>query len=290
VIGRLLLLLLLSLIAAGRPAHSENSFNAFRLALIDYFEPQGFLPVIIDHGYRIGDVVNIDGVNLYARGARCFPHLRQPAEVKTAIPDVVHAYDIGMNFGLRLLRLFGSSAGADLVRRVEIRFTDVTGTSVPLLDLRDALNRTACPDIAPLVDGTLLSLAPRETTFFVVSELLIGKREARLEFATRGDLELKTKEISRQIGDASLDVHGSNDGFVTLRSPIAVPIAMKPVTIPKIVSVRSFAGMRGQEESKQVKWHPVECRQDRECLDQFSPFADLVRANAPRLSAEELDR
>ena len=289
-IAKLLLAPLLAIIIAVGPAHGQDSFQAFRQTLIDYFEPQGYLPVIVDRGYRIGDVVNIDGVNLYARAGRCFPHLKQPAGVKISLPDVVHAFDIGMSFGLRLIKLFNSSAGGDLVRRVEIRFTDITATSVPLLDLRDALDRAACPDIAPLVDGTLLSIAPGDTTFFVVSELLIGKREAKLEFATRADLEIKTKEIVRQAGDASLNVRGSNDGSVTLRSEIASSIAMKPVTIPKIVTVRSFEGIRGGEESKKLKWQPLECRQAGECSQQLSPFADLVRASTPRLSMEELGR
>lgn len=282
-------LLIAAVIAAG-PAQADDAFQAFRRVLINYFEPQGYLPVIVDRGYRIGDVVNIDGVNLYARAARCFPHLKAPAPVKTSLPDVVHAYDIGMSFGLRLRQLFSSSAGADLVQRVEIRFTDVSAASVALLDLRDALNRSACPDIAPLVDGTLAPLQPGQAPFFVVSEVLTGKREARLQFATRADLELKTKEIMRQVGDASLNVHASNDGFVMLRSEITAPIAMKPVTIPKVVKVHSFQGVRGSEEESQLKWQPVECRGDRACLQQFSPFADLVRATDPRLSTEELDR
>jgi hypothetical protein len=282
--------ILISTVLAAAPAWGEDSVRAFRRALIDYFEPQGYVPVIVDRGYQIGDVVNIDGVDLWARAARCFPALKVPAPVKASIPDVVHVYDVGMSFGLRLKQLFSSRAGGDLMQRLEIRFTDVSNLSVALLDLRDALNRSACLDIAPLVDGTLAPLQPGQHPFFVVSELLMGKREARLQFATREDLELKTKEIARQFGDASLEVHGSNDGFVTLTSENLGPIAMKPVTIPKVVKVYSFQGVRGEEEESKLKWQPVECRGDGTCSQQFSPFADLVRAAEPRLSNEELTR
>ena len=289
-IGKFWPALLLGLIAAAGPARGEDSFQAFRKALIDYFEPQGYLPVIADRGYGIGDVVNIDGVNLYARASRCFPHIKSPVPVSTSIPDVAYAYDIGMNFGLRLRQLFDSGAGADLVRRVEIQFTDVTALSVALLDLRDALDRTACPDIAPLVDGTLRPLQPGQTPFFVVSEMLMGKRETRLQFATHADLEAKTKQIARQVGDASLKVHASNDGGVTLKSEVVGPIAMKPVTVPKVVKLYSFNDVRGSEEEAKVKWLPVDCHASEGCTQQFSPFADLVRSAAPPLSPEEPDR
>jgi hypothetical protein len=281
---------LIGVFLATGPARSEDSFQAFRSALIEYFEPLGYVPIIVDRGYEIGDVVNIDGVNLYARSARCFPKLRIPEPVKDSLPDAVHSYDIGMSFGLRLKQLFSSSAGGDLLRRIEIRFTDVSGRSVALLDLRDALDRTACPEIGPLVDGTMAPLQQGQHPFFVVSELLVGKREARLQFATRADLELKTKEIMRQVGGAGLEVYGSNDGAVTLKSKNFGSIAVKPVTIPKVVKVYSFAGLRGEEADSKVKWQPVECRGDAACSQQFGPFADTVREAEPRLTAEELER
>jgi hypothetical protein len=195
-----------------------------------------------------------------------------------------------MNFGLRLQQLFDSGAGADLVRLVEIQFSDVTALSVALLDMRDALDRSACPDIAPLIDGTLQPLQPGQTAFFVVSEMLMGKREARLQFATNADLEAKTRQIARQVGDASLKVSASNEGGVTLKSEVVGPIAMKPVTIPKVVKLYSFNDVRGYEEEPKVKWLPVACRADEGCSQQFGPFADLVRSASPPLSPEELDR
>jgi len=86
-----------------------------------------------------------------------------------------------MSLGLRLRQIFDSSVGTDLARRLQISFTDVSITSVALLDLRDALDRGACPEIAPLVDGTLSALPKGEQPYFVVSEVMSGKRKARLE-------------------------------------------------------------------------------------------------------------
>lgn len=282
--------LLSTAVIASAPARGDSSFESFRRALIDYFEPESYLPVIVDRGYSIGDVVNIDGVNLYARAARCFPHLQVPDQVKTSLPGTVYAYDIGMSFGLRLRQLFDSQAGADLKRQVEIRFSDVHSVSVALLDLRDALDRAVCPAIVPLIDGTLEALRPGQKSFFIVSELLIGKSEARLQFATNADLELKTKNIVRQIGYADLSVRAANEGGVVLKNEIAAPIAIKPVTVPKVVTLYSFNGVRGYEEEQKLRWVPVKCEGAETCIRDFNPFFDLVRAAVPSLSNDEIDR
>ena len=277
--------------AAVAPLRADDSFQRFRGVLIDYFAEQGYLPVIVDRGYRIGDVVNIDGVNLFARAASCFPKLKVPPPVKSSLPDVVRVDDAGMSFGLRLRQMFDSSVGANLARRIEIKFTDVTVASVSLLDLRAALDRKACPDIAPLVDGTLAPLQRNERTYFVVSEMLIGQREARLEFANRAELALRTQELVRLAGSADIAVRASGDGVVTLVSRTAAPIALKPVTVPNVIKVASFGGgLRGNETESQLRWSAVECGSTDACWKQLGPLAGQMKAATVELSAQELDR
>jgi hypothetical protein len=196
-----------------------------------------------------------------------------------------------MSLGLRLRQIFMSSVGADLAQRIQIKFTDVSVTSVALLDLRDALDRAACPEIAPLVDGTLRSLQPGEQPFFVISEVLSGKLEARLEFATRADFVQKTEQIMRQAADANLTVRASGDGSVILASESVAPIALKPVTVPRIVKISSFqGGVRGGESEQQLRWQPVDCRSADACWKQVGPFAEQMKAAPVNLSPQDLDR
>lgn len=286
-------LLLCTALTAGMAAtaRAEDSFERFRGVLIDYFASQGYLPVLIDRGYQVGDIVNVDGINLYARSARCFPALKVPPPTRAVLADVVNTDSAGMSLGLRLRQIFNSSVGADLARKIQIRFTDVSVSSVALLDLRDALDRRACPEIAPLVDGTLGPLLPGEQPFFVVSEVMSGKREARLEFAARADLAMKTDQIMRQAADAKLSVRASGDGSVTLASDIAGPIALKPVTVPRVVKLTSFqGGVRGGENEPQLRWQPVECQSADACWKQVGPFAEKVKAAPVSLSPQDLDR
>jgi len=282
-------ILLAACVAA--PAGADDSFQRFRSVLVDYFAEQGYVPVIVDRGYRIGDVVNVDGVNLFARSASCFPKLKVPAPVKTALPDVVRVDDAGMSFGLQLRQMFNSSVGADLARRIEIRFSDVSVSSVTLLDLRAALDRKACPEIVPLVDGTLTPTQPAQRPYFVVSEVLVGQREAKIEFATRADLALKTKELLRYAASANVAVKAGNDGVVSLATLTTAPIALKPVTVPNVVRVATFAGgVRGGETDAQTRWQPVDCASADTCWKQVGPLAEQLKAADPKLSAQELDR
>ena len=273
------------------PARAEDAFRRFRSILIDYFADQGFLPVLVDRDYKIGDVVNVDGVNLYARASRCFPHLQVGPPTPAVLADVVNTDSAGLSLGLRLRQIFDSSVGADLARQYQIKFTAVTRTAVALLDLRDALDRSACPDIAPLVDGTLGPLKPGQQPYFVVSEILAGKREARLNFSNRVDMTVKTQQIAQLAADAQLSVRGSGDGTVLLASDAVGPIAIKPVTVPQVVKISAFEhGLRGGETKAALRWQPVRCRSADECADQIGAFADQVKAAPVQLSPQDLDR
>jgi hypothetical protein len=266
----------------------QYEFDRFRYALIDYFKGQNYFPVLVNRGYTVGDVINVDGVNFYARALRCFPKLKLPEPVASTLSDVVETDAAGMNFGLRLRRLFDSNAGSDLVRRIRIKFKDVTTVSTALLDLRDALDRRVCSDIAPLIDGTLIAVDRNRQPFFVVSEVVYGKREAELQLKASADLQAKAKGLASQIGDANLKMSASADGLVTLTSDAVVPIAVRPVTVPKVVMVSSF-DLRGGDGAE-LKWEPIDCSGGQACSKQFDALADLVKAYSPKLSTEELDQ
>src|SRR5271165_3315269 len=154
------LMILVALVADGMGAAlaQQYEFDRFRNTLIDYFKGQNYFPVLVNRGYTVGDVVNVDGVNFYARALRCFPKLKLPEPVPSTLSDVVETDAAGMNFGLRLRRLFDSNAGSDLVRRIRIKFNSVTTVSAALLDLREALDRRVCSEIVPLIDGTLTAI------------------------------------------------------------------------------------------------------------------------------------
>jgi hypothetical protein len=266
----------------------QDEFSRFRNALIDYFKPQSYFPILVNKGYTVGDVVNVDGVNFYARAARCFPNLHPPSPVAAALTDVVETNSAGMSFGLRLRQLFDSSVGADLVRRIQLRFFDVTTVSVALLDLKDALDRQRCPEIAPLIDGTITAVDRSKKPYFVVSEVVYGKREAELKLKANADVHAQADRLGRQIGDANLKLTASGEGLVTLTSDVVVPIAVRPVTVPSIVPINAF-DLRSSSDVG-LKWEPVDCAASQACAARFAAFSDLSKQFSPALSPEELER
>jgi hypothetical protein len=109
-----------------------------------------------------------------------------------------------------------------------------------------------------------------------------------LQLKAGADLEAKAERLGRQIGDANLKMSASADGIVTLKSDAVVPIAVRPVTVPKVVLVSTF-DLRGAENAE-LKWEPVDCSGAQACAAQFDAFADLVKAYTPKLSADDLEQ
>ena len=266
---------------------SAEPIDDFRNALIDYFKKQNYFPVLVDRGYSIGDVIDVDGVNIYARSARCFPKLKIPKAVPITLPDIFRTKSAGMNFGLRLKRLLSANTDTDLMKQIQIKFSDVTATSVSRLELRDAYDRKACPEIAPLVDGTM-SAADEKKIYFIVSELIKGKREAMVDMNTQGSIQARTQRISSLVADASLKVSAADKGLVVVKSTKVAPIAIKPLTIPKIVSIGSF-DLRS-EGNIELKWTYLDCPPEQVCpTKEFNSFADFIKSKKPHLSDEELE-
>jgi len=274
-------------LSAGPGSAQPSAFERFRNTLVDYFASQNYVPVLLNRGYTVGDVVEVDGVNFYARALRCFPRLKLPEPVQTSLTDVLESNSIGMSFGLRLRQIFDASAGADLVSRIRIEFSDVTVVSVARLDLKDALDRQVCPEIAPLVDATVTAVGRNRKPFFVVSEVLSGKRQATLTLADKANLRAKADRIAQQVANAQVTVEVTAEGLISVKSDVVMPIALKPVTVPKVVLVGQFGNIRGPEQVE-LKWDPLECTARQACAALFDPFADLVKESRPKLDEEDL--
>jgi hypothetical protein len=282
-----LFLILSWLLFAGSGSAQPNAFESFRSVLVDYFARQNYVPVLVNRGYTVGDVVEADGVNFHARSVRCFPHLKTPKPTPTSLTGIVESSSAGMSFLLKLKQIFDSSAGANLAKRITIKFSDVSVVAVSLLDLRDALDRKACPEIAPLVDSTITAVDRNNKPFFVVSEVLSGKRDATLTLTDQANLQAHAANITQQVADAQVKVEVTNGGIITLKSEVIAPIALKPVTVPKVVLVSQFDTLRSGQEVE-LKWEPLDCQQPTTCTVLFGPFADLLKASQPALSSEEL--
>jgi len=266
-------------------AARADSLDQFRSVLFQYFTRLNYIPVIVDRGYTVGDVVQADGISFFGRARTCFPTLSEPKPTDTALPDLIQTDGGGLNFGLKLKQIFDSAVAANLTRQIEIRFSDITVISVPLLDLRGSLNREKCPELAPLVDQVRSKIEPGKPPFFIVSEVLRGKRSAVLRFKPGANIEFDTNRISGLIGDARINVTASRDGTVYLKSDMIASIAIRPVTVPKLVELKAF-DLRG--DSLVIDWQEVGCRNDRTCNKSFSDFAQMIAARHPTLSSDDL--
>jgi hypothetical protein len=241
---------------------------------------------MINRGYVVGDVIDIDGVNLYARSSRCFPALKLSPPAETTLEDAVELSSGGLSFALKLKQIFSSSAGADLNRKFKVKFSDVKIISSTRLDLKDAFDRAACPELAPLIDVSITAVDHKAKQFFIISELMYGKREASLELKGNENLAAAADNLAKVVGDASVKIEASGGGIVSVKSDALLPIAMKPMTVPKVIAVSDFKNIRGEAD---IAWLPLECSKPKDCYAEFIPFAHLVGAFHPAFMSSELN-
>jgi hypothetical protein len=56
-----------------------------------------------------------------------------------------------------------------------------------------------------------------------------------------------------------------------VKGDVVMPIALKPVAVPKVVLIDQFGDLRGGEQVK-LKWDPLDCASPRACAPLFGPF------------------
>jgi hypothetical protein len=259
-----------------------------RNVLIDYFQSQAYIPVIINRGYVVGDVVEMDGVNLHARAARCFPSLKLPPPVPASLPGFVETDTAGAGFLLGLRRLIEADADADLVKEVQIRYLDVSVVAAATMDFRDALDRTACPELVPLVMGTWSPIVKGQTPYFIVSEVLTGREEITVKVSDSSSASVQAAKIARIFASAKVTARAAAQNEVVLTTKDPIPIAVRPLTIPNVVQASAF-NLRGEETPPRVEWRPVTCTSDETCTKEFLPFAELMKAWKPDLTASQVN-
>jgi hypothetical protein len=262
----------------AQPAVGTHSAIAFRSELIDYFSTFGLVPVIATRDFSIGDVVQVDGVDFFARRATCFPNLAVPASTPQSLPGSVQTSEIGLDAALSLTRVFSAGAQASLVHRAIINYDDVTAAEVDLKTLRSELDRKACPEIIPLIDGTIATLRKGEKPFFVVAAVYLGKPEAALQVVDKAHLNAEVARIG-QLGQGSFSVTAGTGDTVLLKGDRPVVIAVRPMTVPEIVQVGSYS-LRG-DDNPQLRWKSAACTPGADCKATFGPFAAVIKAWAP---------
>src|SRR5207247_1282106 len=99
----------------------------------------------------------------------------------------------------------------------------------------------------------------------------------------------KADKIAQQIGSAEITMQVDTNGTVTLKSNRKSVIAVKPVTVPKVVLVSQLNSLRGTTDID-LKWDPLECANVESCKQLFDAFGDLLKTSTPTLDPAELEK
>ncbi len=130
---------------------------------VDAFKPQGMVAVLIPIGQEAGDVMDRLGEEFVHRRKECFPDLIVD-EKPSRLPNVDISAGAALRLGLGAEQIGDAELNAVGNNRVILLFDQVTVQTFSQGQLRQSIDRSACPEVARLIDknpdalkeGTLL--------------------------------------------------------------------------------------------------------------------------------------
>jgi hypothetical protein len=123
--------------------------------------------------------------------------------------------------------------------------------------------------------------------FFVISEVLSGKRQATLRLADKANLQAKADRIAQQVANAQVRVEVTGEGLITLKGDER---RCRTADRPQAGDGPAGRTCRPIRRQVRLKWDPLDCATRQGCDSLFGPFADLMKQSKPSLSPEDLAR
>jgi len=200
---------------------------------LDAFKPLGMVPVLIPLGQEPGDVMDKLGEEFVRRRSECFSGLAVQ-QAPSSLPNLDLTSAAAARLGLGLRQVGEAELKALGGRRVVLRFDRVVVVTVSQGALRQAVNRSACPELGRLLDKDPASL---QDNVFLVGEVFLARRILRLDRSAEagGNVMLDgIKALAAKFGlrlrtEVGADLQSAQT--IELSTEEAVPAAFRPAFI-----------------------------------------------------------
>jgi hypothetical protein len=200
---------------------------------VDVFRPHGMIAVLISIGQAPGDVVDRFGEEFVHRRSECFADLTAQ-ESPSSLPNFDLGAAAALRLGLGLQQIGDAEVQALGENRVILRFDRVTVQTVSQGELRQTINRKACPEIGRLIDKDPEALKEGS---FLLGEVFRARSIVRVNqdkggggmFSLSGLRALAARLGLRLRAEAGGDLEVAQ--VVELSSTEPVPVAFRPAFI-----------------------------------------------------------
>lgn len=195
---------LLCLSLSGPSAAAQSPPTAYKRALVEYYGAVGFHPLLLPQEHRVGDVIDIQTLQVVREQEHCFPDLRtERSSGDVSLPSVMQLDNTAASFWATLKSLIGIQVGARATREVLITLEDVSVDSTSVGALRDAL-ADVCSDLSPLFETNRMpEMMGRRVN--VIAGTLRARVHTVFSYAAGVQGETGLENLADWLGDAVAD-------------------------------------------------------------------------------------
>ena len=181
---------------------TADPLNDYKHALVDYYGAEGFHPLLLPRGLRIGDVIDIKTKKVVWGQERCFPELQtRPPSTESNLPAVHLLENRAATFWVSLKYLLNFGIREEDNRQILLNLEHVSVESVGLDALLDALDEQ-CSDLLPIFNGNRMpTIMNRRVN--VIAGILKGRANTVFSYTGGVQVEAMLEKLAKLLGNAA---------------------------------------------------------------------------------------
>ena len=270
VLPKIAIVLLGTVIACGGRAQSGNAVQARLIQeYVDAFKPHGMIAVLIPIGQEPGDVMDRLGEEFVHRRGECFPQLTA-RESPSRLPNLDLGVSTAVRLGLGLEQVGDTELKALGENQVLLRFDHVTVQTLSQGEMRQAIDRKACPEVASLIDKKPEAL---ENGTLLLGEVFRARSIVRVSRAQGGGGSFSLSGLRALATRFGLALKAEGGGeieaaqAIELSSAELVPVAFRPAFIRLDPSQPGYRAGEGRPGAPSIVPFNPESEADRLALN-----------------------
>lgn len=195
-------ILILACLSLNNPWAVAQPLNDYKRALVEHYGAVGFHPLLLPQEHRVGDVIDIQSLQVVREKEECFPALRtERSSGNVSLPFVMQLENTAASFWTTLKHVLGIETGADDTRQVLINLEDVSVDSASISALRAAL-ADVCSDLLPLFETNQMpTVMGRRVN--VIAGILRARVHTVFSYSSGVQAEARLENLANWLGDAA---------------------------------------------------------------------------------------
>jgi len=267
---RVAMTLLAALIGCEARAQSGSAVQARLIQeYVDAFKPHGMIAVLIPIGQEPGDVLDKLGEEFVHRRGECFPQLTAQ-ESPSRLPNLDLGASAALRLGLGLDQVGDAELKALGDNQVLLRFDHVMVQTLSQGEMRQAIDRKACPEVASLIDKKPEAL---ESGTLLLGEVFRARSIVRVSRAQGGGGSFSLSGLRTLASRFGLGLKAEGGGeieaaqAVELSSAEPTPVAFRPAFIRLDPSQPGYRAGEGRQGAPSIVPFNPESEDDRLALN-----------------------